>query len=449
MLNRSKSSFSREDQIGFAILMILYTIQGIAQGYFGRTINVLFIEKGAHSSDLGTLSFALMPYSFKFLIAPFMDTYYNKKMGKRKTYIIPMQYLFSIICFILSFSLSDEIKERKTKSVLFFGVLTNIIMAVQDVAVDGWALSIMSRENLAYGALSQTIGLTLGIILAFNVFIPLNSIDFCNQYIFSSPQQSPFITNENFWIWTGIVSFCLTLLIHIFIKENQNENEEITSMVEIIKTLKFFVINPNLRQLVLITITSGLTLAPITAIADTILLQRGFPKETITNITTALIPVQIITSIVVSKLCKQRFEMKLRLWAYIISYLNCAFLFWVVNRFYKETNYQETLYYTTIAFVVMTITFYANFLAHGSYSNRICDQSIGGTFLTTLAAISNFGQLSSITISLYINEYVSWEKMSILALVTTPIYFIWYQKQLKELSNKSAEHFSMKNMKRE
>ena len=67
--------------------------------------------------------------------------------------------------------------------------IKNIFKKRKDVAVDGWALSIMNQENLAYGALAQTIGLTFGIILSFNVFIPLNSIEFCNQYIFSSPRQ--------------------------------------------------------------------------------------------------------------------------------------------------------------------------------------------------------------------------------------------------------------------
>ena len=41
--------------------------------FFGRTMSVLFLEHGAHSSNLATLSLASMPYSFKFLIAPFVD----------------------------------------------------------------------------------------------------------------------------------------------------------------------------------------------------------------------------------------------------------------------------------------------------------------------------------------------------------------------------------------
>lgn len=45
--------------------------------FFGRTIHVLFLENGAQTADLGILSLASLPYSIKFLVAPFMDTVYS------------------------------------------------------------------------------------------------------------------------------------------------------------------------------------------------------------------------------------------------------------------------------------------------------------------------------------------------------------------------------------
>jgi PAT family acetyl-CoA transporter-like MFS transporter 1 len=323
-----KKGFSREDMVGFTILVALYSIQGVPQGFFGRTIHILFIEKGAHNADLAGLALALMPYSFKFLLAPFMDTYYLKKLGKRKTYIIPMQYLFALICFVLAFNLKEEITELKVSPVLLLGFISNTIMAIQDIAVDGWAITILSQENVAYGALAQSIGLMLGGILAFNVFIPLSSIDFCNQYFYSTPQQNAMMSIEGFWIWTGIVTLIITAYVHFFQKEKAATNaEEITSVIEVIKTLKAFVKNVNLRQLVLVTITSSLTTAPIYAIADTKLLQNGFPKEVLTNITTGLIPVQIFGSIFVSRLGKRKMEMKVKTWAYAIAFFNVRVLF--------------------------------------------------------------------------------------------------------------------------
>ncbi len=90
---------------------------------------------------------------------------------------------------MLAFNLKEEITELRVSPVLLLGFISNTIMAIQDIAVDGWAITILSQENVAYGALAQSIGLMLGGILAFNVFIPLSSIEFCNQYFFSTPQQ--------------------------------------------------------------------------------------------------------------------------------------------------------------------------------------------------------------------------------------------------------------------
>jgi len=105
---------------------------------------------------------------------------------------------------------------------------------------------------VAYGALAQSIGLMLGGILAFNVFIPLSSIEFCNQYFYSTPQQvkeffgcknviiskTAMMSLEGFWIWTGIVTLIITAYVHFFQKEKPATSaEEITSVIEVIKTV--------------------------------------------------------------------------------------------------------------------------------------------------------------------------------------------------------------------
>lgn len=60
-------------------------------GFFNSTIQMIFSEKKEFKfSSLGVLSYGGYPFSFKFIFAPFLDTFYSQKMGKRKTYIIPI-----------------------------------------------------------------------------------------------------------------------------------------------------------------------------------------------------------------------------------------------------------------------------------------------------------------------------------------------------------------------
>ena len=44
---------------------------------------------------------ATMPYSFKVFWAPFVELYYFPLIGKRKSWIVPMQLIGSIILFYL------------------------------------------------------------------------------------------------------------------------------------------------------------------------------------------------------------------------------------------------------------------------------------------------------------------------------------------------------------
>ena len=44
-----------------------------------------------------------------------------------------------------------------------------------DIAVDGWALTLLSQENLSFASTCQTIGLNTGFFTSFTVFLALNS----------------------------------------------------------------------------------------------------------------------------------------------------------------------------------------------------------------------------------------------------------------------------------
>ena len=42
----------------------------------------------------------------------------------------------------------------------------------------GWALTLLSADNLSYASTCQTIGLNTGYFASFTVFLALNSVDF-------------------------------------------------------------------------------------------------------------------------------------------------------------------------------------------------------------------------------------------------------------------------------
>ncbi len=57
---------------------------------------------------------------------------------------------------------------------------------VQDIAVDGWALTLLSQANVSYASTCQTVGQTTGIFTSFTVFLALQDAAFCNRFIRSN-----------------------------------------------------------------------------------------------------------------------------------------------------------------------------------------------------------------------------------------------------------------------
>ncbi len=69
------------------------------------------IDKGATYADLGTINWIPLPYSFKFLIAPFVDSYYIKRIGKRKTYVCLATLMAGVLLIGYSFKIENYLEE--------------------------------------------------------------------------------------------------------------------------------------------------------------------------------------------------------------------------------------------------------------------------------------------------------------------------------------------------
>jgi PAT family acetyl-CoA transporter-like MFS transporter 1 len=74
---------------------------------------------------------------------------------------------------------------------IIFIILT-VLVATQDIIVDGWAISLLSKENVAWQSICNGAGQTAGIFLGNVSFIILESPSFCNDYIrpmFNFPEK--------------------------------------------------------------------------------------------------------------------------------------------------------------------------------------------------------------------------------------------------------------------
>jgi MFS transporter, PAT family, solute carrier family 33 (acetyl-CoA transportor), member 1 len=130
------------------------------------------------------------PFSLKLLWAPIVDACFFRRFGRRKSWLVPVQLCAGMLMvagssFVehqLGISSSSSLSENTTTNVTgltaFFFVLY-FLMATQDIAVDGWALTMLSKKNRGRGPVCNSIGQNIGYFISFVGFLALNDAESC------------------------------------------------------------------------------------------------------------------------------------------------------------------------------------------------------------------------------------------------------------------------------
>jgi PAT family acetyl-CoA transporter-like MFS transporter 1 len=251
------------------LLLILYTIQGMAMGFLMVSMPVM-LKKYFDYTQLGIVALCPMAYYFKFMFAPIVDTHYFDSVGRRRSWIIPTQLLAGVLMYILGLYFHAILAmENSVVNITFIFAMVFFCLALQDIAVDAWSVTIVKEENLSYSSTVQSIGLNLGIFFASTVYFALNSLTLCNTYIrpiYASqesinsvdklnPYQHPILDEVAFMKWWGLITIVVsayTLLLHSEKDDRvKSTNEEVTTLKDMFEALKGLMMNKNLIYLLI------------------------------------------------------------------------------------------------------------------------------------------------------------------------------------------------------
>lgn len=191
---------TRGDRMNMFLLFLLYTLQGIPLN-IGMAMPMLVQKRGASYNEQAQLSISRWPYSTKFLCAPIVDSFYSARYGRRKSWIIPMQYVIGAFLIILSYYIDDWMGDGETTtpqmgilSIVFFALV--LAVSVQDIALDAWGLTILKRRNLGYAPICNSSAQVVAQVLSYTLLLLLESPEFCNTWLRTVPQDNGIITLE-------------------------------------------------------------------------------------------------------------------------------------------------------------------------------------------------------------------------------------------------------------
>lgn len=319
----------KSDFKNIALLLFLYMLQGVPLG-ITAAIPMLLQNRGVSFKQQAEFSLAAWPFCMKLLWAPIVDSIYSRRFGRRKSWLIPIQYLIGIFMLILSKHVmhwyggefddgnhsSSEINIAAL-TIAFF--ILNFLAATQDIAVDGWALTMLNKSNVGFSSTCNSIGQMFGNFLGFVVFIALESTKFCNTFLRIIPEEKGLITLPDYLLFWGVAFILSTTIVAIckrehlpasqsttfelgYISENSINNESME--LSIFKTYKLlvqvFYIQP-VRMYCIVLLTRSIMFSACDAVTSLKLIEAGITKDSAALLSTIMMPLKIFLPILISK----------------------------------------------------------------------------------------------------------------------------------------------------
>lgn len=398
----------RTDGGSILLLLLLYVLQGIPLGLAG-SIPMLLQHRGVSYKEQALFSFVFWPFSLKLIWAPLVDGAFFSSFGRRKSWLIPVQFSLALIMLWLSYVVDDLLSKGDVFKLTCAFFFLNFFAATQDIAVDGWALTMLTKENRSLASTCNSVGQTAGYFMGYVVFLALESADFCNSYLRSQPQSVGLVTLPTFLTFWSVVFIITTTC--LIIKHEDKDDEKIDGVVETYKQLYSVLKLDIVKQWIIMILTCKIAFCAVDAVLTLKILDAGVPKEKLALLAVPLTPIQIVLPILFAPLTTGSEPLNLWLRSYIprigMGLIMTAFVYFTPAMLKGEAP--GIGYFSALGVMSMMHQFclYAMFVSVMAFHARVSDPSIGGTYMTLLNTVSNLGGNWPATLALWAVEPLS------------------------------------------
>ncbi len=145
--NKSIPALSQNPVLRYFNFIALYFAQGIPEGMVGLGIPAWMAMNGKSAGEIaGFAIITVLPWSFKFVVAPLMDRYTFLSMGRKRPWILIGQLGLVLSCIYMAF-IPDPLNNMNQLMIGAF--MVSFFGAFQDVATDGMAVDVIPAEQQA------------------------------------------------------------------------------------------------------------------------------------------------------------------------------------------------------------------------------------------------------------------------------------------------------------
>ncbi|XP_026804625.1 acetyl-coenzyme A transporter 1-like [Rhopalosiphum maidis] len=410
------------------VLLLLYTIQGIGASLTIAVPIILQGNKNVTYKDQALISLSTWPNSLKMMWAPLVDAIYIQKVGRRKSWLLPVQFLIGGCFIYMGMNIEDWIPADRGKpnilKLLYPILFIQTLVATQFIVIDSWVLTMLKKNNMGYGSTCSLIGIPFGALIGSLFLVGFTSENFCNKYLRFTPDTGGITTMPGFFYFCGFLFILISILIGIFKKEKHNRLEDNYMKFNIIQyyTVVWDILKlPNIRVLAsaLMTVEIGFASSVIN-VWILQLIDAGVPKDNVVVIHSSMIIVKVIAPIIISKYTVGPNTMNVYLkMSPIRAMWNITFVIFI----YYITKFITTngkIGFPIYFYVIIVFLFIMNNIlgitmrsAKFTLFNRISDPRFGGTYMALLNTFSNIGISSSTSLAISMIDFLTFKECSL------------------------------------
>ena len=307
---------------------------------------------------------------------------------------------------------------------LFFALY--FLCATQDIAVDGWALTMLSEARVGWASTCNSVGQTLGFALSYVGFVALHDEATCNKYLRKEPAVGGLVSLADFVSLCGWAFLLTTLFVAAGKREgdygagcDDGERDEKskeghgaydafrelkTAYGQALATLKL----PPVVGLCAVLLTCKGAFGAADAVTSIRAVEYGMPKEDIA----LLAPFLLVCSIALPLVIARRTSGARPLDSFLVGVpLRLALnpLIYYLLEYVKYAHGEGG----TAADKVLAFRLYAAlsaarevgsnlmFVSQMAFFARVSDPTFGGTYMTLLNTIANLGGKWPPSLALY------------------------------------------------
>ena len=386
-------SFLNPDNFAIVLLLLLYTLQGIPMGLSASTVLILK-EKNVSYYNLSLFALVTMPFSLKILWAPIVDSCFFKSIGRRKTWLLPIQIITGIVMIAGSYHIDkwiDNLDSLDILSLEFYFLFLYFLMATQDVAVDGWALTMLSKEHVGYASTCNSVGQVIGSFIANQGYIALSDPKWCYKYLGATTQLVTLSGFIYYWGWLFII---LTVII-LVLKSEVESHEEFHGLVDTYKQIYSVMKLESVQTLCFILLTSNIGFGAADVVFTFKLQEYGLTKTDIASLS----PFIMIASFSIPAFAGPlivKHSLKVYYYALFAKLGTSTMLWFMANMIHSRHEATGTVSNTTFGILTVVFVVHNSFstlmsLSAMSFFAKVSDPLIGGTYMTLLNTVNNLG----------------------------------------------------------